>query len=207
MQLEQKLISLESSLKAQSIAKNKKSVHAPFAGYISQRSVEIGEWLKEGSQIALLINPNKIDVIIHLPSSFIQNISHKKIIQVSINDKKYKAKVIGALLSGNKKTRTFPLKLRLLPTKDRFFNGMQARMSLEKSHNSGVLLVSRDGVIKRYGKDVVFIVKDNKALMVPVKIIGYEGTKVAISASSLQVDDHIIIKGNERIRPNQKLSK
>ena len=205
--MEQKLISLESSLHAQNIAKNKKSLYAPFSGYISQRNVQVGEWLKEGSQIALLVNPNKIDVLIHLPSSYIQNISKNKHITVTINNKPYKAKTIGILLSGNKQTRTFPLKLRLLPSKDLFFDGMQARLSLEKSTTSDVLLVARDGVIKRFGKDIVFIVKENKALMVPVRIIAYEGDKVAVSSAKLQVGDPVITKGNERIRPNQEIRK
>jgi len=207
MQLEQKLISLESSLDAQNIAKNKKRIRAPFSGYISKRSVQVGEWVKEGSEVALLLNPNKIDVIIHLPSSFIKTVSKNKTIMVSINSKEYKTKVIGILLSGNEKTRTFPLKLRLLPTKDVFFDGMQARLSLEKSSVSDVLLVSRDAVIKRYSKDVVFIVKDNKAVMIPVHIIAYEGEKIAVSASELKAGDKVIVKGNERIRPNQKIRK
>jgi len=207
MQLEQKLISLESSLQAQSIAKDKKSLRAPFSGYISKRSVQVGEWLKEGSQIALLVNPNIIDVIIHLPSSYIQNVSANKTVIVTINNKKYKTKIIGVLLNGNEKTRTFPLKLRLLPTKDLFFDGMQARLALEKSNTSDVLLVARDGVIKRFGKDVVFIVKDNKAVMVPVRIIAYKGEKVAISASELQTGDSVITKGNERIQPDQEIKR
>ena len=207
MQLEQKLISLESSLQAQNIAKAKKSLRAPFSGYISERSIQMGEWLKEGSQVALLVNPNKIDIIIHLPSSYIQNVSRNKTITVTVNNKKYKTKIIGALLSGNEKTRTFPLKLRMLPTKDLFFDGMQARLSLEKSNTSNVLLIPRDGLIKRFGKDVVFIVKENKALMIPVRIIAYEGEKVAVSASELHVGDNVITKGNERIRPNQEIQK
>ena len=205
MQLEQKLISLESSLDAQHIAKNKKRITAPFSGYISTRSVQVGEWLKEGSEVALLLNPNKIDIIIHLPSSYIKDVSKNKTIMVTINGKDYKTKMIGVLLSGNEKTRTFPLKLRLLPTKDSFFDGMQARLSLEKSSASDVLLISRDGVIKRFGKDVVFIVKDNKAVMVPIQILSYEGKKVAISAATLKVGDKVITKGNERIRPNQEI--
>ena len=207
MQLEQKLISLESSLQAQSIAKRKKSLRAPFSGYISQRSVQVGEWLKEGTQVALLVNPNKVDIIIHLPSGYIKNVTKNKTIPVSINSKEYKTKVIGVLLSGNEKTRTFPLKLRLFPTQDKFFDGMQARLSLEKSQNRDVLLISRDGLIKRFGKDVVFIVKDNRAVMVPVQIIGFEGTKVALSSPDLKAGDLVITKGNERIFPNQEIQR
>jgi len=207
MQLEQQHLSLQSSLKAQTIAKNKKSLRAPFSGYISERSVEVGEWLKEGLQVALLINPAKVDIVIHLPSSYIQSISKDKTVMVFINNKAYESKVQSILLSGDEKTRTFPLKLRLLPTDDTFFDGMQARLSLEKSQQSDLLLISRDGVIKRFGKDVVFIVQDNKAVMIPVTVIGFEGGKVAVSSPELHVGDLVITKGNERIQPNQEIQK
>lgn len=205
MQLEQKLISLKSSLQAQTISKSKKSLRAPFSGYISQRNVQVGEWLKAGAEIALLVNPDKVDIIIHLPSSYINTITKNKSVTVIINNKEYPSKVIGALLSGNQKTRTFPLKLRLLPTKEIFFDGMQAHLSLEKSTHKDVLIIPRDGLIKRFGKDVVFIVKENKALMIPVKIIGFKGINVAISSPELKIGDEVIIKGNERIRPNQEI--
>ncbi len=205
-QLEQKLLSLESSLKAQHIERSKKKLRAPFNGYISQRNVQIGEWVKEGSQVALLVNPDKVDILVHLPSGYLPSIFNNKTPMVLIGDKTYPAKLIGPLLSGDEKTRTFPLKLRLLPTEDRFFEGMQARISLQKSTQQNVLLLSRDAIIKRFGKDVVFIVKENKAAMIPVQIIGFEGNKVAVSSSELQIGDDVIIKGNERIRPDQEIS-
>jgi len=207
MQLEQKLVALKSTLKAQMIEKDKKSLRAPFSGYISQRSIQVGEWLKEGSEVALLVNPNKVDVTIHLPSSYVQSVSNNKSPTVLINGKTYDSKIIGILLSGDEKTRTFPLKLRLLPSKDRFFDGMQARISLQKSRRQDVLLVSRDAIIKRFGKDVVFIVKDNKAVMIPVRIIGFEDDRAALSSPELTVGDDVIIKGNERILPDQEIRK
>ncbi len=205
MQLEQKLVSLQSSLKAQQILKSKKSLRAPFNGYISERSVQVGEWLKEGSEIALLINPDKIDITIYLPSNYINAVSNDADLRVVINNKTYPVKLIAALLSGDEKTRSFPLKLRLLPTKDRFFDGAQAQISLEKSSHEDVLMVSRDAVIKRFGNDVVFIIKDEKAEMIPVEIIGFDTDRVAVSSSQLHVGDEVITKGNERIFPTQAI--
>lgn len=205
MQLEQKVLALEAMLKAQKIEKSKKSIRAPFSGYISERSVQVGEWLKEGSQIALLINPAKIDIITHLPASFIGNVQKEQSINVTINNKKYPAKIIGALFSGNEKTRTFPLKLRLLPTKERFFDGMQARIDLQKSASQDLFLISRDGVIKRFGKDVIFVIKEGKAQMFDVHIISYKGDKVAISSEHIREGDVVVTKGNERLFPNQEV--
>lgn len=205
MQLEQKLLSLKATLKAQEIAKSKRTIRAPFSGYISERKVQVGEWVKEGSEIALLINPNKVDITIHLPSSYISSVYKDKVIDVFINHKEYKAKVIGALFSGNEKTRTFPLKLRLLEKNDRFFDGMQASLSMQKRSSEDVLLISRDGVIKRFGRDVLFIVKDNKAKMIDVQVIGFQGDKVAIRSDRIKEGDQVVIKGNERLIPNQEV--
>jgi len=205
MGLEQRLISLESSLLALSIEKKQKTLRAPFSGYITKREVEVGEWLSQGSMVALLVNPYKVDLTIHLPSSYIQKARKGKVIDVTINNKQYKAKVLGALLSGNEKTRTFPLRLRLLKSKDRFFDGMQVTLTLEKSSTANVLLVSRDGVIKRFGKDIVFVVQDKKAKMITVKVLGFQGKQVAVSAPSLKVGDKVVTKGNERLFPNQDI--
>ena len=207
MQLEQKLVSLQSSLQAQKILKSKKNLRAPFNGYISERNIQVGEWLKEGSEIALLINPDKIDITMYLPSSYINAISSDMDLRVTVNGKVYPAKIIAALLSGDEKTRSFPLKLRLLPTKDSFFDGAQAQISLEKSFHEDVLMVSRDAVIKRFGNDVVFTIKDNKAQMIPVQIIGFQADKVALSSEQLHEGDEVITKGNERIFPNQEIKR
>jgi len=206
MQLEQKVISLESTLKAQKIAQAKRSMRAPFNGYISQRTVQVGEWLKEGTQIALLINPDKIDITIHLPSSYISSVYKSQNINVTINNKNYPAKIIGALFSGDEKTRTFPLKLRLLETKERFFDGMQARIQLQKESSKDVLLISRDGVVKRFGQDVVFVVKEGKAEMSPVQTIGFKDDKAAILSEDIKEGDDIVIKGNERLFPGQEVN-
>ncbi len=206
LQLEQELISLKASLQAQTIAKAKKAVYAPFSGQIAQRNVQVGEWLKEGTQVALLINPSVIDATFYLPSTYIHTLSKKTGPDVRINDKTYKSRFIGKLLSGDIKTRTFPLKLRLLDTDTLLFDGMQAQLDLEKSRNTQVLLVPRDSLIKRFGKDVVFIIKDNKAQMLQVEVISYEENKIAVSSTELNVGDQVITKGNERIRPGQEIN-
>jgi multidrug efflux pump subunit AcrA (membrane-fusion protein) len=66
-------------------------------------------------------------------------------------------------------------------------------------------MVSRDAVIKRFGQNVVFINNDGKAMMIPVQVVGYDGDKTAIRAKGLQAGAHVVVKGNERIFPNQPI--
>jgi len=82
---------------------------------------------------------------------------------------------------------------------------MQARIKLQKSASQDVFLISRDGVIKRFGKDVIFVVKEGKAQMFDVRIIGFQGEKAAISSEHIHEGDVVVTKGNERLVPNQEV--
>lgn len=109
----------------------------------------------------------------------------------------------GAIPSGDKLTRTFPVKFKA-NTKNVFvFDGQEARVNLSKNAKQESLIVPRDAVIKRFGKNVVFIINDKMiAQMIPVQIIAYLESKVAIKAEGLAVGQDIVSKGNERVFPN-----
>jgi multidrug efflux pump subunit AcrA (membrane-fusion protein) len=65
--------------------------------------------------------------------------------------------------------------------------------------------VPRDAVIKRFGQSVLFVNQNNQALMLPVRILGYTQTHTAIQAGGLAEGMRVVVKGNERIFPNQPL--
>jgi multidrug efflux pump subunit AcrA (membrane-fusion protein) len=58
-------------------------------------------------------------------------------------------------------------------------------------------------VITVYGNTVVYTVNDSKAVMIPVRIAGYEKMNVGIHGNGLKEGMKVIVKGNERLRPGQ----
>ena len=75
---------------------------------------------------------------------------------------------------------------------------MEAKVSLPTGKKKKALIVERDAVIKKFGKQVVFVVEEGKARMLEVKVIGYTGTKAGISAEGLKAAMMVVTKGNER---------
>ena len=57
-------------------------------------------------------------------------------------------------------------------------------------------------VIKRFNMDVVFAIVNEKAVMIPVKVITYYGLNAAIMADGLVEGMQIVTKGNERVFPD-----
>ncbi|MCW8930725.1 MAG: efflux RND transporter periplasmic adaptor subunit [Gammaproteobacteria bacterium] len=213
--IDQKLISSNAEQDALLIERQQNIIKAPFDGVITERHVEIGEWVDKGGKIATLTNPKKIISLFDIPASYALNIKPDQALEVKIGEQILAGTIEGVIVKGDNKSRTFPLKVRLQSQSLILFEGMEAIIKLPRiSHNDG-LLVPRDAVIKRFGGDVIFIVEteNNKkiAKMVPVTVHLFDGDMAAISSNEQQAEHNlntgmqVIVKGNERVFPGQAL--
>lgn len=201
--LEQKHIALQAQLNVLSIERRQNVIRAPYSGFIAKKNINRGEWVDQGGEIATLINPNNIYVLFDIPASFSAQLNYEQSIDVQINRKKYPGSIAGLIIQGDAKTRTLPLKIKLNTVDKSLFGGLEAEIKLPRNKHSNGLLVPRDAVIKRFGQDVVFTIIDGKVKMIPVEIQLYDGSQVAVKADELNSSMRVIIKGNERIFPDQ----
>jgi multidrug efflux pump subunit AcrA (membrane-fusion protein) len=67
-----------------------------------------------------------------------------------------------------------------------------------------VVSVHKDAVINRKGKNIVFIVEDGAANIRPVKLGEAIGPRFVV-LGGLKAGDTIVVRGNERLRPGQKV--
>lgn len=199
------LISAKAKLNELSIQKSKKIIKAPYSGVIVEKSININEWLDTGSQIATIVNTQELEVIFNLPISFVGGLKNGDVYDINISDEIIKAKLYAAIPSGDKLTRTFPVRFKA-DAKDKFiFDGASAKINFAKESKSVALVINRDAVIKRFNMDVVFTVVNDKAVMIPVKVITYFGLNAAIMADGLVEGMPIVTKGNERVFPDMQV--
>ena len=195
------LTSSSAKLSELKIQKRKKVIYAPYAGMIIEKNINNEEWLNTGSTIATIVNTKEIQIIFNLPSNFIAGIKRGDIYDMDIAGKTIKAELYAAIPNGDKLTRTFPVRFKANVGDMFVFDGAQAKTKLSENSKMSALVINRDAVINRFNMDVVFAVVDNKAVMIPVKILGFVGTKAAISGKGLVEGMNIVVKGNERVFP------
>ena len=199
------LISAKAKLNELSIQKSKKIIKAPYSGVIVEKNININEWLDTGSQIATIVNTQELEVIFNLPISFIGGLKNGDEYDINISDEIIKAKLYAAIPSGDKLTRTFPVRFKA-DAKDKFiFDGASAKINFAKETKNIALVINRDAVIKRFNMDVVFTIANDKAVMIPVKVITYFGLNAAIMADGLVEGMPIVTKGNERVFPDMQV--
>lgn len=196
------LISANAKLNELSIQKSKKQIKAPFSGVIVEKNINTNEWLNQGSQVATIVNTQDLEIIFNLPISFINGLKEGDIYDIDISEQTIKAKLYAAIPSGDKLTRTFPVRFKA-DIKDMFvFDGASAKINFAKETKSEALVINRDAVIKRFNMDVIFAVVENKAVMIPVVVTTYSGMDAAITGQGLVDGMQIITKGNERVFPD-----
>jgi RND family efflux transporter MFP subunit len=185
------------------IQKNKKSIKAPYDGIIVEKNVNLSEWLTAGKAVAVMVNTNELEMLFNLPLNYVNGLKKDTTYDVLIGNSLMKAKLYAAIPKGDTLTRTFPVRFKTLNKNAFIFDGAQAKVKLSQNGKVDALMVSRDAVIKRFGNDVIFTINDkSQAVMIPVKIIGFEGLNVAIQGQGLKAGMPIVVKGNERIFPN-----
>ena len=192
---------------------DKAMVHSPFAGVVSKRYVEVGQWVKQGDPVADVVQMDPLHVRVHVPEEVIAGLSGESQAQVTFDalrasDGKPRTitmKVDQILPEADPASRTFTVKL-LAPNPDMTLRpGFFARVAFSRKLDvADGLLVPRDAVVSRGENAHVVAFRDGKAAIVPVRRGVSEGDKVIVYGE-LKQGEMIVVRGNESIMPGQTL--
>ncbi|OQY01953.1 MAG: hypothetical protein B6I26_03035 [Desulfobacteraceae bacterium 4572_130] len=202
--VEKQAIALKASLDRKLLLKKKKRIKTPFPGIVIEKFVEKGEWIPLGGTVATIADTKIMDVIVDVPQNYIKFLKNESKLDISFQGHQKKADFISIVPSGDVSTRTFTIKLRIKNDYN-LIEGMEVLVHIPVSGRGKEFMVPRDAVIKKYGKDVIFLVKDLKVKMLGVNITGYKASMVGITGKGLSKGMQVVIKGNERLRENQQV--
>jgi membrane fusion protein, multidrug efflux system len=203
--MEKRASSLKAEVERIEIELQKKIIRAPFDGIVIKRQVDRGEWLAEGATVAILAKDDVVDIVVDVSEEFIPFVQVEMLVKATINGNEISGSVIAVVPRGDIATRTFPVKIRTLNTLA-LIEGMSARVVLPTAKPKKTLVVPRDAVIPVFGQTVVYAVKDSKAQMIPVSVIGYQDLIAGIEGQGLAEGMQVVVKGNERLRNGQMVS-
>jgi RND family efflux transporter MFP subunit len=187
------------------VQREKTAIKAPCEGIAASKNSEVGQWLGAGSTVTSLVGSGGINLLFYLPGDYVHKLDASQVYDIQLAGKEIKARLYAKLPKGDKKTRTFPVKFTAELGETFVYEGMEARVRLPRERELQALIVPRDAVIKRFNQRVVFVNNGGSAQMLPVRIVGYSGTDVAVEGQGLQEGMEVVTKGNERIFPKQPI--
>jgi RND family efflux transporter MFP subunit len=200
--LEKKAASLKAEVERLELEMTKKNVQAPFDGVVLKRHVDRGEWISPGAPVATIAKDDVVDIVVEVPEEVMRKVKPNRKVLVRAGGKNITGRIFQTIPSGDVATRVFPVKIRIQNNVS-LIEGMEAHVSLPVGQSKKSLIVPRDALITKFGMTVVFAVVESKAKMVPVQVVGYQGTTVGVKSPALTAGMDVVIKGNERIQDGQ----
>jgi len=202
--LQAQYASTKASLDSLLVKKSHTAIKAPFTGVVTTRYKDIGEWVNTGEKVANLVDISDLEIELNIPARFISFLNRESYIRTYVEGKEVETKIKALIPSADTRTRTFPVKLQVV-NPEGIIGGMSANVSLPSIEKTEALLVPRDAVIKKFGQEIIFLANDGKAIMTPVKVVGFNDGKAAVTGQGIVFGAQVVVKGNERIFPNSPI--
>jgi HlyD family secretion protein len=215
--------------------KAKFTVRAPFAGVISTRFAEVGQWLSVGASVAEVVQMNPIDVIIQVPQGVVQDFKLAMLrasesqevssgqaqkapnltadIVLGSNLNPISGQVIALVPTADLLSRSFPVKIRVENPQSllgfMLKPGMLVQVRVAVGDSQEKLLVDKDAlVINNEGKFLALLDRTSEPIrvkMVPVGVGEAYESKIEVFGD-LRENDWVVVEGNERLRTGQQVA-
>jgi RND family efflux transporter MFP subunit len=203
--LEKKSAALKAEVERLGIELKKTVIKAPFNGVVIKRHIARGEWLSPGETVATIARDDAVDIIVEVPEEITRYLKPGMTVMTTAAEKENNGTIVAVIPRGDVLTRTFPVKIRVdNPTS--LLEGMEARVKLPAGERLNTLLVARDAILDTGGRTVIVAVVDSKAVIIPTKVVGYQGMRAGINARGISEGMKVVVKGNERLRDGQSVT-
>lgn len=186
------------------------TVKAPYAGVISQRMAEAGQWIVPGTTVFELVAMTGLRLDVPVPQQYYPQIKSGTEITAKFDalpDVVVPVRVDAVIPVSDPAVRTFTLRLVPKTESIAIAPGMSARVSIALQSGTKGLVVSRDALV-RYpdGRITVWVLEENgeMSLVKERRIeIGKAFEGVVHVRSGLKDGERVVVRGNESLREGQ----
>ena len=205
-QAEATVAPVRAQLRLAEIALADSTIRAPYDGVVTRRFADVGAYLQTGAPVASLIDDQLLEVEADVPAPRLAGLTSGAGVQVQIDDSRVPASVRAVLPVENTQTRTRTVRFRtaLDAIHDRAAN-RAVTVHIPAAPKREALTVHKDAILYRAGQTQVFRAADGHAALQTVRLgdATFERFEVL---DGLAAGDVVIIRGNERLKPDQEIT-
>jgi RND family efflux transporter MFP subunit len=202
--LKARSVGVAATVQAQSERVQRHRILAPFAGVVARRHVDAGDWLTPGQAALELVTDERVEVLVRVPHELLNRLSTVKSVTLASGDKQVSAKLSGSVNALERSTRT--ALIRLDPNEPREWLRAGSTVSVRfRLLRQGGLVVPRDALVQGVASMRVIRVVGGKAVPANVDVIATHQELAMVQSEDLKLGDAVVVRGNERLRPNQSV--
>lgn len=192
----------------------KRTVSAPFDGYLVEKFTDVGEWITKGGAVGTLVDLHQVEVVVNVEETYIGMLSTGKEVDIAFQAAgipKTTGKIVHIVPRSDWESgsRSFPVRVRLDNILDengqpKLKEGMLARVKF-RGPKREALLVHKDAIVRTGARPVVYALGEDQ-LVRPVEVkegISF-GEYIEVTAD-LTPGSKVVSEGAARLRPMQEV--
>lgn len=183
-------------------------ITAPFAGVVTERLTEVGSYLKRGDAVLRLLSAQQLEAEADIPSHRVGGLAVGDIMEMQLENGSLHQATVRAIVAEEApatRTRRVRFHANFGAAAGSLAAGQSLRILIPLSAKRDIVSVHKDAVVQRGADSIVFVVVDEIAMLRNVRIGEASGDRVEV-LDGLQPGDAVVVRGNERLQPNQKVA-
>ena len=192
----------EAALRLAQIHLKNTTIRAPISGIISKRFLDRGAFVSTTTPIVRIVAMDRVKVLVQVVESELAQlrVGAKAEIYVDAYRKQvFRGGVSRISPTVDPESRMADMEIQVDNKDHRLKPGMFARVNLVVQRRNGVLLLSKDSLIREHSHTSVFVHENGRALLREV-VLGLEGEKYVEVVRGLQEGEEVIVAGQYELK-------
>lgn len=183
------------------------TITAPYDGVVTVKHVSAGSYVRLGDPVVTMLNHLELEIEADVPANRTGGLTTGTVVEAVLQDgTKFFAIVRAVIPEENTRTRTRAVRFVPQSAETVSSTANQAvTVAVPLDQTRQVLTVHKDAVTVQRGENLVFVVKDGKAVPKAVRIGESVGNRFEV-LNGLEDGDLAVIRGNEVLRPGQPVA-
>lgn len=180
-----------------------KTVRAPFAGKIGIRRVNLGQYLNPGDPVATLTALDRLYVNFSVPQQLLAKLHVGSMVTVhsdAFPGRDFAARINAIEPVVGNDTRNISVQAVMPNLSGALRPGLFVTVEIAQPSREGAILVPTTAIQTSASGESVFLVKNGKAILVPVTVSGEFGERTLIE-SGIRAGDVVVSTGQLRLQP------
>lgn len=178
------------------------TVRAPFSGRAAERVVDLGDFLKVGDPLLMLVDDDTLEVSFPVPERYVGRLRIGSPVTLrvqSYSDRIFHGSVTFVSPVVDPATRTVRMKARVPNSEGELRTGQFANVTLGLELRPDAVVLPEAAIVPQAGRVFVFLIRNGVARRQEVEI-GERSPGLVEMVSGVQVGDTVVVAGQQKIR-------
>ena len=182
-------------------------IKAPYDGVIVEQFIEEGQYAGIGTRIVRIVADRSLEIEADIPYRYVGSLKVGDLIYAQFDDgTQFEATVRTFIPEEHASTRTRAVRFAFeVGDSTTLAINQNVVVEIPISKEREALTVHKDAIITQGGNHIVYVVADDTAVPRIISIGNAVENRFEVT-SGLSVDDMVVVRGNERLSPGQKIT-